>query len=80
MPSSLLNEPIDVSARPGRDARAPGRPEGGLTPVDHEYYVMQSEFYTTPLDPVTKVANYSHEAGEREDPSCIVFKTGAPTP
>jgi copper-containing nitrite reductase len=52
-------------------------PENGLPPVDHEYYVMQSEFYTTPPDPVTKIANYSQEAGMREDPSYIVFNGGA---
>ncbi len=52
-------------------------PEGGLPPVDHEYYVMQSEFYTTPPDPKTKVAAYSHEAGMHEDPSYIVFNGGA---
>jgi copper-containing nitrite reductase len=48
-------------------------PEGGLPPVDHEYYVMQSEFYTTPPDPATMLAAYSHAAGLREDPSYIVF-------
>jgi copper-containing nitrite reductase len=52
-------------------------PEGGLPPVDHEYYVMQSEFYTTAPDPVTKIASYSQDAGEREDPSYIVFNGGA---
>lgn len=51
-------------------------PEGGLPPVDREYYVMQSEFYTGPPDPVTMVAPYSHEAGLREDPSYIVFNGG----
>lgn len=55
-------------------------PEGGLPPVDHEYYVMQSEFYTTPPDPVTMLATYSHEAGLREDPSYIVFNGGALSP
>jgi copper-containing nitrite reductase len=51
-------------------------PEGGLPPVDHEYYVMQSEFYTTAPDPVTRIASYSHEAGLREDPTYIVFNGG----
>lgn len=48
-------------------------PKGGLPPVDREYYVLQSEFYTKAPDPVTMVAEYSHEAGLREDPSYIVF-------
>lgn len=48
-------------------------PKGGLPAVDREYYVMQSEFYTKAPDPNTMVAEYSHEAGLREDPSYIVF-------
>jgi copper-containing nitrite reductase len=52
-------------------------PEAGLPPVDREYYVMQSEFYTAPPDPKTMVAAYSHEAGAREEPSYVVFNGGA---
>ena len=52
-------------------------PEGGLPAVDREYYVMQSEFYTTPPDPTTMLATYSHDAGRREDPSYIVFNGSA---
>lgn len=52
-------------------------PDGGLPPVDREYYVMQSEFYTTAPDQKTMVAAYSHEAGLREEPSYIVFNGGA---
>jgi len=52
-------------------------PEGGLPAVDREYYVMQSEFYTTAPDPVTMLATYSHDAGLREEPSYVVFNGGA---
>jgi copper-containing nitrite reductase len=52
-------------------------PEGGLPAVDREYYVMQSEFYTTPPDPQTMLAAYSHEAGVREEPTYVVFNGGA---
>jgi len=52
-------------------------PKGGLPKVDREYYVMQSEFYTKVPDPVTMFAEYSHEAGLREDPSYIVFNGDA---
>ena len=52
-------------------------PEGGLPAVDREYYVMQSEFYTTPPDPRTKLATYSQEAGLREDPTYVVFNGGS---
>jgi copper-containing nitrite reductase len=48
-------------------------PEGGLPPVDREYYVMQSEFYTAAPDPATMIAAYSREAGQREEPSYVVF-------
>jgi nitrite reductase (NO-forming) len=56
-------------------------PKDGLPKVDREYYVMQSEFYTGPVDPKTKIAPYSHEAGLREDPTYVVYNgaTGALT-
>lgn len=48
-------------------------PEGGMKPVDREYYVLQSEFYTTaPADGSDFVA-YSREDGLREDPRFILF-------
>ncbi len=49
-------------------------PEGGLPLVDHEYYVMQSELYTTAPDPATGVASYAPEAGEREDPTRVTHR------
>ncbi|MCE9591297.1 MAG: nitrite reductase, copper-containing [Planctomycetes bacterium] len=48
-------------------------PEGGLPKVDHEFYVMQSEFYTNPLAEDTDVATYSHEQGLAENPTYVVF-------
>jgi copper-containing nitrite reductase len=52
-------------------------PEDGLPPVDREYYVMQSEFYTSAPDPQTKIAAYAHDAGLREDPTYVVFNGGS---
>lgn len=54
-------------------------PKGGLPPVDQEFYVLQSEFYTaTPTPPQgSKYVEYSHAAGLREDPSFVVFNGGA---
>jgi copper-containing nitrite reductase len=52
-------------------------PEGGLPPVDREYYVLQSEFYTTEPQPGNPFVEYSHEAGLREEPRYIVFNGGA---
>ncbi len=53
-------------------------PEGGLPKVDREFYVMQSEFYTTAPDPQTGVATYSHEAGLREDPTYVLYNGDRP--
>ena len=47
-------------------------PEAGLPKVDHEFYVLQSEFYTNP--PVKgKALEYSHEDGLKEQPRYVVF-------
>lgn len=53
-------------------------PSGGLPPVDHEFYVLQSEFYTTSAVPAegSQYVEYSHAAGLREDPEFIVFNGG----
>jgi len=53
-------------------------PKGGLPPVDHEFYVLQSEFYTASATPAegSKYVEYSHAAGLREDPEFIVFNGG----
>ena len=54
-------------------------PKEGLAKVDHEYYLMQSEFYTeTPLG--TKgLAPFSSQKGMEEHPTYVVFngKVGA---
>lgn len=46
-------------------------PKRGLRPVDREFYVLQSEFYTT--EPVAGVATYSRADGEAEHPRYVVF-------
>lgn len=50
-------------------------PAGGLAPVDHEYYVLQSEFYTATATPPegSRYVEYSHAAGLREEPAFVVF-------
>ena len=52
-------------------------PEGGLPAVDKEFYVMQSEFFTT--DPEDGLASFDIQRGLDENPSYVVFngKTGA---
>lgn len=49
------------------------QPEKNLPKVDHEYYVMQSEFYTTPQTNNSLFVQYSPEDGMREDPRFVVF-------
>lgn len=52
--------------------------EGDLPPVDHEYYVMQSEFYHEPPDvgddgrPLSQV-EFSYPNALREEPNAVVF-------
>src|SRR5207249_2661776 len=52
-------------------------PEAGLPPVDKEFYVVQSEFYTKPAaanaGSGSDVAEYSREAGLAEEPTFVVF-------
>ena len=52
-------------------------PEGGLPAVDKEFYVMQSEFFTT--DPEDGLASFDFQKGLDENPTYVVFngKTGA---
>ncbi|MDE3058222.1 MAG: nitrite reductase, copper-containing [Bacteroidota bacterium] len=49
------------------------QPKDGLPKVDHEYYVMQSEFYTTAPVKDSLFVQYSPEDGMREDPRFVVF-------
>ncbi len=46
-------------------------PEGGLPKVDREYYVMQSEFYTS--EPVNGEASFDMDRGLAENPTYVVF-------
>ncbi len=53
------------------------QPKSGLPQVDHEYYVMQSEFYTTAPVKDSLFVEYSPEDGMREDPRFVVFNGSA---
>lgn len=48
-------------------------PEKGLSKVDREYSIMQSEIYAGDPDPKTGILSYSHERGLDENPTYIVF-------
>jgi nitrite reductase (NO-forming) len=48
-------------------------PEGGLPPVDREYYVMQSEFYTAGRFGAAGLQAFSMEKAIEEQPDYVVF-------
>uniref|UniRef100_A0A915D5E1 Copper-containing nitrite reductase n=1 Tax=Ditylenchus dipsaci TaxID=166011 RepID=A0A915D5E1_9BILA len=49
-------------------------PKGGLPPVDKEFYVMQSEFYTEPsLEDPKGLLDYSYMDGLNETPQYVLF-------
>jgi copper-containing nitrite reductase len=48
-------------------------PEGGLAPVDHEYYVMQGEIYTTAPKGKTGLQQFSDVKLMEESPEYFVF-------
>ena len=48
-------------------------PENGLPRVDHEYYVLQSEFYTKGEFGDEGLQEYSPEKGAQERPTYVVF-------
>jgi nitrite reductase (NO-forming) len=48
-------------------------PEGGLPPVDHEYYVMQGEFYTASAFGVEGLQPFDMNKAIDERPSYVVF-------
>lgn len=48
-------------------------PKEGLAKVDHEYYVMQSEFYTETVTGAKGLAPFSSKNGMDEHPSYVVF-------
>ena len=48
-------------------------PEKGLPRVDHEYYVMQGEFYTKGKTLAQGMQAYDHEKNRNERPEYVVF-------
>ena len=48
-------------------------PEGGLEPVDREFYVMQGEVYTAQANGTEGLLSYDAEALMAEDPQYVVF-------
>lgn len=48
-------------------------PKEGLPPVDHEFYIMQSEFYTEGKNGETGVQTFSQEKAVNEEPEYVVF-------
>lgn len=48
-------------------------PEGGLAPVDHEYYVMQGEIYTSAARGKTGLQQFSDAKLMEESPEYFVF-------
>ena len=48
-------------------------PEGGLPPVDHEFYVMQGEIYTTESFGQKGADTFSEEKLLNEDPEYFIF-------
>ncbi|HJT23671.1 MAG TPA: multicopper oxidase domain-containing protein [bacterium] len=48
-------------------------PQWGLSHVDHEYYVMQSEIYAVPSKEDKNLLEYSHALGVEENPTYVVF-------
>jgi copper-containing nitrite reductase len=48
-------------------------PELGLPKVDHEFYVLQSEFYYDEPKEGSELATFSHRKGLDEQPSLVVF-------
>lgn len=52
-------------------------PEGGLPPVDHEFYIMQGEIYTAQPFGTDGHLDFSHEKMLDEDPEYYVFNGAA---
>jgi nitrite reductase (NO-forming) len=52
-------------------------PEGGLEPVDREFYVMQGEIYTEEAYGTPGYVNFSHEKMLNEQPEYFVFNGAA---
>lgn len=75
----ILVEPAGgmIHIEPGGDLldRGSGRIEGagGLPKVDHEFYIMQSEFYTQGAHGARGLQGFSIDKAEREQPDYVVF-------
>jgi nitrite reductase (NO-forming) len=56
-------------------------PEGGLPPVDKEYYVMQGDFYTKGANGEKGLQPFDMVKAVKEEPDYVVFngKTGSLT-
>jgi len=52
-------------------------PQGGLAKVDHEFYVMQSEFYTEGAVGAPGLQAYSSQKAAAETPEYVVFNGNA---
>lgn len=48
-------------------------PKEGLSKVDHEFYVMQGDFYTKELFGTEGLVNFASEKAEEERPTYVVF-------
>jgi nitrite reductase (NO-forming) len=54
-------------------------PPGGLRPVDHEFYIMQGEFYTDSVFGEPGLRRFSMEKALAERPDYVVFNGGVGT-
>lgn len=48
-------------------------PEGGLTPVDHEFYIMQGDFYTTGPKGAPGLQGFDFRKAVAETPDYVLF-------
>jgi nitrite reductase (NO-forming) len=48
-------------------------PEGGLPKVDHEFYVMQGDFYTKDVEGQPGVEQFDHDKAVKEQPDFVLF-------
>lgn len=71
--------PIPVHVANGLYGLILVEPKEGLPEVDHEYYLMQSEFYTETAPGTPGLAPFSSQKGMDEHPTYVVFngKVGA---
>lgn len=66
-------QPIPVHIAKGLYGLILVEPKGGLSKVDREYYILQSEFYTEGTPDKNGVISFSSKNGMDEHPSFIVF-------